>query len=278
MSDDKIKETPILIIEKDVDEALDHAVKKELKNGVYKKKDTKELSVVDSSDKKMKTMKEFSTFDRPREKMRDYGPSSLSEQELMAILLGTGTKKLNALELASKVLDEIESQNNFNDITLDELMKIDGIKLSKGATIIAAIELVKRLNIRQSTKEHYKVDSPRSLAEIFMHKLSGELREYFYIILLNTKNTIISAEEISIGTLSSSLVHPREVFKPAVKKSAKSIILLHNHPSGDVTPSNEDIKLTLRLEQAGKLLGIEVLDHLIIGDGKYLSFKEKSYF
>ena len=111
-----------------------------------------------------------------------------------------------------------------------------------------------------------------------MHKLSGELREYFYIILLNTKNTIISAEEISIGTLSSSLAHPREVFKPAVKKSAKSIILLHNHPSGDVTPSNEDIKLTLRLEQAGKLLGIEVLDHLIIGDGKYLSFKEKSYF
>lgn len=278
MSDDKIKETPILIIEKDVDETTDYAVKKELKNGVDKNKDTKELSVVDSSDKKMKTMKEFSTFDRPREKMRDYGPSSLSEQELMAILLGTGTKKLNALELASKVLEEIESQNNFNDITLDELMRIDGIKLSKGATIIAAIELVKRLNIRQSTKEHYKVDSPRSLAEIFMHKLSGELRECFYIILLNTKNTIISAEEISIGTLSSSLVHPREVFKPAVKKSAKSIILLHNHPSGDVTPSNEDIKLTLRLEQAGKLLGIEVLDHLIIGDGKYLSFKEKSYF
>lgn len=264
MSDDRIRETPILIIEKDMGKTNLDCENEELKR--------------DNSTKKMKTMKEFSTFDRPREKMRDYGAKALSEQELMAILLGTGTKKLNALELASKVLEEIESQNNFNDITLDELMKIEGIKLSKGSTVIAAIELVKRLNIRQATKDHYKIDSPESLAKIFMNKLSGELREYFYIILLNTKNVIISAEEISIGTLSSSLVHPREVFKPAIKKSAKSIILLHNHPSGDITPSNEDIKLTLRLEEAGKLLGIEVLDHLIIGDGKYLSFKEKSYF
>ncbi len=225
----------------------------------------------------VKTIKEFSVFDRPREKMRDFGPSVLSSEELLAILLGTGSKRQNAIELASKVLNEIKSQNNFNDITLEELMEIDGIGLSKACTIIASLELVKRLNIRQSTKE-YKINNPKSLANIFMHQLSKELREHFYIILLDTKNNIISKEEISIGTLNSSLVHPREVFKPAIKKSAKSIILLHNHPSGDVNPSNEDIRLTLRLEEAGRIIGIEVLDHLIIGDGEFLSFKEKSYF
>ncbi|MDO5017838.1 MAG: DNA repair protein RadC [Lagierella massiliensis] len=242
-----------------------------------------ELSKVCNSNRKKENclnrrIKDFSEFEKPREKMRDYGPSTLTSEELVAILIGTGTKKYNAVELASRVLQEIENQNNYNDITLEELMKIEGIKLSKGCTLIAAIELAKRLNIRQSIKDHYKINSPKSLAKIFMHKLSKELREYFYVILLDTKNKIISAEVVSIGTLNSSLVHPREVFKPAIKKSAKSIILLHNHPSGDTSPSTDDIRLTNRLVESGKLLGIEVLDHLIIGDDKYLSFKEKSYF
>ena len=220
-------------------------------------------------------IKDIEKFDRPREKLSLYGVNNLSDEELLAIILGTGSKKLNAIELARQILNKIKSQNNHMDITLAELMTINGVGISKASTIVASLELGRRLNIRKNFKE-YSINSPDSVANIFMEELGYKLRECFYILLLDTKNKIISKELISEGTLNSSLVHPREVFKPAIKKSANSIILIHNHPSGDVSPSKEDLQITDRLVETGNIIGISVLDHLIIGNGKFLSFKEKN--
>lgn len=220
-------------------------------------------------------IKDIEKFDRPREKLSLYGVNNLSDEELLAIILGTGSKKLNAIELARQILNKIKSQNNHMDITLAELMTINGVGISKASTIVASLELGRRLNIRKNFKE-YSINSPDSVANIFMEELGYKLRECFYILLLDTKNKIISKELISEGTLNSSLVHPREVFKPAIKMSANSIILIHNHPSGDVSPSKEDLQITDRLVETGNIIGISVLDHLIIGNGKFLSFKEKN--
>ncbi|WP_100065091.1 RadC family protein [Miniphocaeibacter massiliensis] len=222
-------------------------------------------------------IKDLDLEDRPREKMILYGIDSLSDEELLAIIIGTGTKKHNAVELSKSILLKIKSQANHMDISTDELMEIKGVGLSKSCRILASLELGRRLNIRKNIQE-YKINSPTSVANIFRYELEHKLEEYFYILLLDTKNKIISKEFISKGTLNESLVHPREVFKPAIKKSANSIILVHNHPSGDIEPSREDLLITERLLQAGDIIGIKVLDHLIIGDGQFLSFKEKKLF
>lgn len=218
-------------------------------------------------------IKDLELEDRPREKLELFGSKYLSDEELLAIILGTGSKNQNAIELARNVLREIKKQANFMDISINELMKINGIGLSKASRIVASLELAYRLNLRKNMKVEI-VDSPEVVANLFMYELRNKLKENFYVLLLNTKNGIISRELISEGTLNSSLVHPREVFKPAIKKSANSIILVHNHPSGNVLPSEDDILITNRLVSAGNILGINVLDHLIIGDGDFFSFKE----
>lgn len=222
-------------------------------------------------------IKDLKDEDKPREKLAIHGVGYLSDEELLAVILGTGSKKHNAIELARNILNIMKKENNHMDITLNELMEIEGVGISKASKIIAALEFSKRLNIRKSFNE-YTINSPNSVANIFMEELRNKLKECFYILLLNTKNRIISKELISEGTLNSSLVHPREVFKQAIKKSANSIILVHNHPSGDITPSKDDIQITKRLVETGKIVGIQVLDHLIIGDGQFLSLKEKEYF
>lgn len=221
-------------------------------------------------------IKDLELKDRPREKLELFGSKYLSDEELLAIIIGTGSKNLNAIELANEVMLKIKNQSDFMDISISELMQINGIGLSKASKIIAALELAFRLNLRKTMKVEV-VNSPEIVANLFMYELKNKLKENFYILLLNTKNGIISRELISQGTLNGSLVHPREVFKPAIKKSANSIILVHNHPSGNTKPSEDDILITNRLVKAGNILGIKVLDHLIIGDGDFFSFKERKY-
>jgi DNA repair protein RadC len=159
------------------------------------------------------------------------------------------------------------------DTTIQELTQIKGIGSCKAAQILAAVEIGKRIN-KIGTHDKIKVTSPDILADLMMDEMRYLNKEYFKVAVLDTKNQILTIENVSVGTLNASIVHPRDVFKIAIKRNANSIILIHNHPSGDTTPSNEDINITNRLVDAGNLIGIKVLDHIIIGDNKYLSFKE----
>ncbi|HZK33026.1 MAG TPA: DNA repair protein RadC [Tissierellaceae bacterium] len=222
------------------------------------------------------TIKELPITERPREKLYNYGPETLSNEELIAIIIRTGNRTESAVELGKKVL----SKDNrglvyLRDTTLQELMEIKGIGECKAAQILAAIELGKRINYFDAL-EKVKINQPSTIASLFMDEMRYLQKEHFRIIILDTKNQIIVTEEISVGTLNASIVHPRDVFKIAIKRNANSIILIHNHPSGDPAPSNEDINITNRLVDVGNLVGIKVLDHIVIGDNKYISFKERN--
>lgn len=218
-------------------------------------------------------VKEMALEERPREKMLTKGEKSLSNAELLAIILRTGTKKQSVLELANYIINK-DSQGIrwLNDITIEELCEIDGIGISKAAQIKAALELGIRISSAKPIR--YKVTNPWDIYKYYMDSLRYLNKEIFKIILLNTKNEIICDIDISVGTLNMSVVHPREVFREAIKRSSNKIILMHNHPSGNIEPSNEDKNVTSRLVKCGELIGIEVIDHIIIGDGLYYSFKE----
>lgn len=220
------------------------------------------------------TIKELPESERPREKLIEYGAKTLSSSELLAILIRTGSKTSSALDLSHELLRGIpDGIVSLNDATIEEITQIKGIGNCKAAIILAAVELGKRI-VLEEAKDKRKITSPLDIVDFFMTDLSGFKREHFKITMLDTKNNIIGIEEVSIGNLNSSIVHPREVFKQAIKRSSSSIILVHNHPSGDPTPSREDINITKRLVECGDLLGIRVLDHIIIGDRKHISLKE----
>lgn len=213
---------------------------------------------------------------RPRERLQKMGSQSLSNAELLAIILGSGTKTESALGLATRILHEGEGLSYLANATMEELLSLKGIGHAKAAQIKAAVELGKRL-VAYRRENEFTISSPEDGALLLMEDMRFLDREHFKILLLNTKNHCMNIETISIGTLNASLVHPREVFKLAIKKSAASVILAHNHPSGDPKPSREDIEITKRLAEAGKIIGIEVLDHLIIGNGNFTSLKERGY-
>ncbi len=214
--------------------------------------------------------------ERPRERMLKYGSESLSNVELLAILLRTGSQNESVIQLAHSVMSKIETLQGFYDISLEELTNIRGIGPAKAIQIKAGIELGKRV-LQQVPQAKFSIQMPGDAARYIEDDIKYLKQEHFITLMLDTKNQVISKETISIGTLNSSIVHPREVFKPAIKKSVSAIILAHNHPSGDPTPSREDIEVTKRLVKAGELLGIDVLDHIIIGDSKYISFKEEGF-
>lgn len=219
------------------------------------------------------TIKEMPEDLRPRERLQKMGAQSLSDAELLAIILGSGSQAESALDLASRILLAGEGLAFLANATMEELLMLKGVGVAKAAQIKAAVELGKRLATHR-LEGKVSVSSPQNAALILMEEMRFLDREHFKVMLLNTKNHCISIETISIGTLNASLVHPREVFKLAIKKSAASIILAHNHPSGDSKPSKEDIEVTRRLVEAGKIIGIEVLDHLILGNGSFTSLKE----
>ena len=222
------------------------------------------------------TIKDMKFIDRPREKLIKLGHNSLSEKELLAIIISTGTDKKNAIELAEEILHTF-SEEALLEIEVEELSKINGIKEAKASKIVASLQLGKRIKENILNKEKYQINSNEDAYEFIKDTISLKDREYFYTILLNNKNEVISKALISIGDLSSSIVNPREVFKPAIKKSAKSMILAHNHPSGNPSPSKADLLITHRLIDAGDILDINVLDHIIIGHGTYVSLKKDNY-
>ncbi|CUH97443.1 UPF0758 protein [Propionispora sp. 2/2-37] len=221
-------------------------------------------------------IKELPQEERPREKLLSRGPLALSNAELLAILLRTGSKQESAMRIAERLLKQYETLgiSAFSTLSPQEMSKIRGIGLVKAVTIVAAIELGKRLH-SVAAMERPIIRSPREVADLLMPRMRYETREHFVVVLLSTKHHVIATPIISVGTLNASLVHPREVFREAISHSAASIILVHNHPSGDPAPSQEDIRLTQKMVDAGRLLDISVLDHVIIGDSKYVSLKEK---
>lgn len=214
--------------------------------------------------------------ERPREKLLAYGPGALSNAELLAILLRSGTRKKSVLRIAEEILARIKEQGlvGIVHISVAELAKIDGVGSVKAATLQAAIELARRLAVQQSAKIQM-ITGPEDVARYAMPHYRFEQKEHFAVLLLNTKNHVISMPEVSVGSLSASVVHPREVFRAAIDHAAAAMILLHNHPSGDPTPSREDIAVTERLVKAGKIMDIPVLDHVVLGRDRFISLKEK---
>lgn len=221
-------------------------------------------------------IKDFPIEDRPRERLIQHGAASLSNQELLAILLRTGTKSKSALQLANKLLAQFDGLLWLKEAALEEIMGIKGIGKVKAVQIAAAIELGRRIG-NLTYNDRYIIRSPEDGANYVMNDMRFLTQEHFVCLYLNTKNQVLHRQTIFIGSLNASIVHPREVFKEAFRRSAASIICFHNHPSGDPTPSREDIEVTNRLVECGKMMGIEILDHLIIGDNKYVSMKEKGF-
>jgi len=221
-------------------------------------------------------IKDVPKEDRPRERLLKHGAGHLSNQELLAILLGSGTKEESVIALSNRVLMHFEGLKLLTDATIEELMAIKGIGVAKGVLLLATIELGKRMN-QYKPDDKYIIRSPDDGANYIMEEMRSLKQEHFVVLFLNTKNQVIHRQTIFIGSLNASIVHPREVFREAVKRSAASIIVAHNHPSGDPSPSQEDIHVTRRLVESGKMIGIELLDHLIIGDRKFISLKEKGY-
>lgn len=222
-------------------------------------------------------MKELPPADRPREKMINNGAAVLTDSELLAILIGSGTKEKSALDIARDLTAEGGMLRNLATARdVKELAKMKGLGLAKAATIIAALELGRRVAFAEPQSRD-SITSPEDGVALLMPRLRYETKEHFLVVLLNSKNKVLQIEQISEGSLNSSVVHPREVFMPAVLHHAAAILAAHNHPSGDPTPSKEDKDLTKTLAEAGKYMGIPVLDHIIIGDASYFSFKEHSY-
>ncbi|GAA0177358.1 DNA repair protein RadC [Clostridium sediminicola] len=212
--------------------------------------------------------------ERPREKIIRYGAGELSNNELLAIVLRCGTKSENIINLCNRLLKKSGGLNGLFDLTSEEFMEIKGIGAAKAAQLLAIAELSKRFKSFKSGDE-MKIKCPKDAADLLMEDMRYLKEEHLKVILLNTKNIVIYIKDVSIGSINSSIVHPREVFVEAIKRRSATILICHNHPSGDPTPSEEDISITRRLLKCSNIVGIDILDHLIIGNGKYISLKEK---
>lgn len=213
--------------------------------------------------------------ERPREKLMYHGKEALSNGELLAILLRTGTKEKSALELASDILalDE-DGILHLEDCSLEELASIKGMGNAKACQVLAAVELGKRI-AAHPRRMRAEIGCPSDIAELVMEKMRYYKKEHFCVLLLDTKGRVIEENEVSVGNLNGAMVHPREVFIQAIRRSAAAVALIHNHPSGDPAPSEEDIGVTERLMDSAEILGIKIVDHIIIGDGVYTSLKSE---
>ncbi len=218
-------------------------------------------------------IKELDIVDRPREKLRKFGAENLTDKELLAIILRTGTKKMNVISLADKILKDSGGINNLRNVTFNELIKHNGVGEVKAIDILASLELAKRI-FTENIDSKIVCNSPEVVANYLRYKLQDLKQELFIVLDINTKGKIIDEREIFKGTLSMAVVHPREVFKNAIKNSAASIICVHNHPSGEAEPSLEDIQNTKKLMECGETLGIDVLDHIIVAKKGYCSLRK----
>lgn len=222
----------------------------------------------------MTKIKDIPYLDRPIERLINKGSGSLSNEELFAILLRTGNKLESSKDLAIKLLSMVSNLEELSNLTLEQLKSIKGIGNSKAAILLSAFELSKRLNQKVGMINNRRFNHPNLIFDYYKNIIGNKSQEYFYAIYLDTSKKIIKEKLLFIGTINYSLVHPREVFKEAFLAGASSIILVHNHPTGNVIPSSNDIDTTKRLKEIGEFMGIKVIDHIIIGKNKYYSFFE----
>ncbi len=213
--------------------------------------------------------------DRPREKLILRGVQNLTDAELIAILLRTGTKGKSVLSVAHELINKNKNLAVLASLSFSNLIKVNGIGKDKAAMLLAAFEINRRIESQSKWVSENRITSPKDIADIFIPLLRDEVKEKFIIVCLNSANKIIKYEVISVGNLNSSVVHPREIFKAAIENNSASVILIHNHPSGNPEPSNEDIAITKKLVEAGKILDIPVFDHLIIAANLFTSFVDK---
>ena len=216
------------------------------------------------------TVRDLPRQERPRERLQKFGPEALSAQELLALVIGWGIPKKSVMNIAQELLAKFGNIKAISNATIEELSQIKGIGLAKAAQLKACFELGKREELEPELK-NFDIKDPESVVRAIRASIKDKAKEHFKLILLNPRNKIIGISTISIGTLNASLVHPREVFKDAIMHSAASVVLAHNHPSGDPEPSEDDLKITKKLVDSGKILGIEVLDHIIIAKNGFKS-------
>jgi len=225
----------------------------------------------------MYMIKDMPNYERPRERFMAYGASQLNTYELLAIILRVGSQNESVIDLSRRLIKEVSHIDALRDMTLNELIQFKGIGQAKAITILSAIELGKR--VLENTHEKIQISSPKIVFDLLGYDLKNLKQEVLIALYLDLKSNLIAKKEIFRGSLNQSLVHPREIFKYAVKFSAYQLILVHNHPSGDPYPSKQDIEMTKAIENAGKMLQIHLLDHIIIGDNNYLSinaYKDKN--
>ena len=221
-------------------------------------------------------LEELPKEERPRERLLNYGSESLSNQELLAILIKNGTKEKSCKDLSLEVLKKINIISDLQDITVEQLTEIPGIGKVKAIEILASIELGKRIFLAKNNKSKLKLKNAKDIYEEVRYLFYGKKQEYFYCLYFNNKLELIERKLLFMGTINRSIVHPREIFKHAYLNSASSIVCIHNHPSNDIKPSREDIYLTRQLIEIGKMNGILIADHIIVGDDNYYSFFEES--
>ncbi len=223
------------------------------------------------------TTKNMPTSIRPRERLRDYGASKLSTAELIAIILGTGTRGVTSTRLAEKIVEEFdEGAGRLGRLELEELAEIQGIGEAKASQILAAIELGRRV-AQAKPSSRVSLAAPAKVAELLMPRMRDYEREHFVALIVDAKIRLKKEVEVAVGGLTAAIINPRDLYKQAIRANGSGLIVAHNHPSGEVAPSREDIILTKRLSEAGKILGIDFHDHIIIGDGRWMSLKEQGY-
>lgn len=230
--------------------------------------------------KNNKTVKDLPPLERPYEKCMEYGPESLSDAELLAVVLKNGTRDKSSVELAREIIGlnhQYESLAGIYQISYDELLSIKGIGKVKAVQIMCIGEIAKRIS-KAAAKERLHFQSPERIAGYFMEQVRYLTKEEVYVLLLDGKHGLIRETKLSVGTVNASLSSPREIFLEALRAQAVYVILIHNHPSGDPTPSNQDILLTKKIQKAGQLIGIGLSDHIIIGNQSYYSFRENGFF
>ncbi|HOS59182.1 MAG TPA: DNA repair protein RadC [Syntrophorhabdaceae bacterium] len=212
------------------------------------------------------TVRDMPKAERPRERLNRLGAEALSAQELLALIIGRGVSGRSVMTISQELMTEFGSIRAISEATIEQLSKIKGVGLAKAAQLKACFELGKRQELAtESGYENYDIKNPQAVVDAIRACIKDMKKEHFMLMMLNTRNKIIRIENISVGTLNASLVHPREVFNKAIAHAASSVVIAHNHPSGDPEPSEEDLKITKRLIDAGRIIGIKVLDHIIIG-------------
>jgi len=224
------------------------------------------------------TIHDLPVADRPRERLQRLGVEALSAQEILALILGRGIAGESVMVTAQRLLSQFGGLKGITGASLEELAQVRGIGIAKSAQIKAAVELASRVEGYSESAGKTSVKTPEDVAGLVQGRLKGKKKEYFLALLLDTRNQLIKVAEISVGSLDSSIVHPREVFKEAISASAAAVIFVHNHPSEDTEASEDDIRLTKRLAEAGEIVGIDVLDHIIIGGKSYTSLKRDGLF